>query len=137
MARIGATTGKTFLVKDAPNAVFASYLIRLRAKPDLVPEFLFSFTNTRSYWQQVNAAKGGRLKQGVNIPVLQELLMPKPPAVEQHQIAAHLSAVDAKLASKEARRVALQNLFQSLLHHLMTGKVRVNGLALIETGASG
>src|SRR4051812_15425050 len=29
-ARTGATTGKSFLVDDPPDAVFASYLIRLR-----------------------------------------------------------------------------------------------------------
>src|SRR5436309_1559405 len=29
-ARTGATTGKSFLVVDPPEAVFASYLIRLR-----------------------------------------------------------------------------------------------------------
>src|SRR5205807_5398160 len=29
-ARTGATTGKSFLIRSAPNAVFASYLIRLR-----------------------------------------------------------------------------------------------------------
>jgi len=29
-ARIGATTGKSYIVKNPPQAVFASYLIRLR-----------------------------------------------------------------------------------------------------------
>ena len=48
-----------------------------------------------------------------------------PDLPEQTEIAAQLSAVDAKLAAEEIRRQALNNLFQSLLHHLMTGKVRV------------
>ena len=33
IARIGATTGKAFLIKDCPSAVFASYLMRIRAYP--------------------------------------------------------------------------------------------------------
>ena len=59
-ARIGATTGKTFLVTTCPHAVFASYLIRVRTKPSLLPEYLYQFTNTQEYWNQINATKGGR-----------------------------------------------------------------------------
>src|SRR5690348_10743918 len=40
IARIGATTGKAFLIQECPEAVFASYLIRLRTKPGLLPKFL-------------------------------------------------------------------------------------------------
>jgi type I restriction enzyme S subunit len=36
-----------------------------------------------------------------------------------------LSTAEAKLAAEESRRAALAALFQSLLHHLMTGKVRL------------
>jgi type I restriction enzyme S subunit len=48
-----------------------------------------------------------------------------PPLEIQDEIAAQLSAVDAKLAAEEWRRSALVALFQSLLHHLMTGQVRL------------
>jgi len=61
-ARIGATTGKTYLIKDPPPAIFASYLIRVRTKDDLLPEYLAFFTETETYWLQINASKGGRLK---------------------------------------------------------------------------
>jgi len=96
----------------------------------LAPDFLFGFTNTQLYWQQINAAKGGRLKQGINIPVLQGPLCPHPPEAEQRQITAQLSAVDAKLAAEQKRRAALDALFKSLLHHLMTGKVRVKEIGV-------
>ena len=66
-ARIGATTGKTYLISECPPAVFASYLIRIRTNASqLLPEYLYFFTHTSQYWQQINAAKGGRLKQGIN-----------------------------------------------------------------------
>jgi len=38
-----------------------------------------------------------------------------------------MSSVDAKLAAEEKRRAALDALFKNLLHHLMTGKVRLPG----------
>jgi type I restriction enzyme S subunit len=125
IARIGATTGKTYLVRDCPDSVFASYLIRVRAKPELVtPEYLGYFAETGSYWTQINASKGGRLKKGVNIPILGSLLLPLAPRAEQDEIARALSTVDAKIAAEEARREALDGLFHSLLRHLMTGRIR-------------
>ena len=43
-ARTGATTGKSFLVRNPPNnAVFASYLIRVRASERLDSVFLSHF----------------------------------------------------------------------------------------------
>lgn len=128
VARIGATTGKTYLVKDCPSSVFASYLIRIRCKSTLLPDFFSQLAETQIYWDQINASKGGRLKQGVNIPVLQNLLLPLPPLPEQQRIAEILAAVDEKLQAEERRKAALQSLFRSMLHHLMTGKVRVAGL---------
>jgi type I restriction enzyme S subunit len=128
IARIGATTGKTYLVTQCPESVFASYLIRVRVRPGLIAsEYLHHFTGTHGYWTQINASKGGRLKQGVNIPVLQSLLLPLPPLLEQNAIARILASVDAKIAAEEARREALDALFHTLLHHLMTGKIRTPG----------
>src|SRR3954464_9187422 len=40
IARIGATTGKSYLIGDPPPAVFASYLIRVRARQRVDTRFL-------------------------------------------------------------------------------------------------
>jgi len=125
-ARIGATTGKTYLISECPQAVFASYLIRIRTDASqLLPKYLYFFTYTPQYWQQINAAKGGRLKQGINIPILTTLRLPLPPLDEQRQIARILQTVDDKIEAEEARKEALDNLFRSLLRHLMAAKIRV------------
>jgi len=125
-ARIGATTGKTYLVRKCPKAVFASYLIRVRTQADqLLPEYLYFFTHTSQYWHQINAAKGGRLKQGINIPILTALRLPLPPLDEQREIARILQTVDRKIEAEENRKRALDDLFKTLLHHLMTAKIRV------------
>jgi len=52
-------------------------------------------------------------------------LIPLPPLDEQREIARILQAVDEKIRAEEGRRQALDVLFKTLLHHLMTGKVRV------------
>ena len=61
----------------------------------------------------------------LNNTTLARLPVLYPPLAEQREIAAQLAAVDAKLAAEESRRAALAALFQSLLHHLVTGQVRL------------
>lgn len=93
-ARIGATTGKTFLVKECPeDAVFASYLIRLR--PHSVHErYLYYFCQSQAYWDNVNASKDERLKGGVNTNLLTQIQVPVPPKAEQAAIAGLLELIE-------------------------------------------
>ncbi|HAA81425.1 MAG TPA: hypothetical protein DCE09_07710 [Thermoanaerobacter sp.] len=51
--------------------------------------------------------------------------VPFPSLLEQRAIARVLQAVDKKLQVEKIRKQALEILFQSLLHNLMTGKLRV------------
>jgi type I restriction enzyme S subunit len=95
-----------------------------RAK--LLPEFL-------AYLAQGNYGKAYFLSVAhkttnlacINTTKLKALPVLLPPLPEQREIAAELAVVDAKLAAEESRRAALAALFQSLLHHLMTGRVRL------------
>ncbi|MBD2692810.1 restriction endonuclease subunit S [Anabaena catenula] len=75
-ARTGATTGKTHLVKEAPHAVFASYLIRIRPKPLVEPEYLYSFFQSDSYWTQILEEKEGSAQPNVNGQKLMNILVP-------------------------------------------------------------
>ncbi len=63
-------------------------------------------------------------RQRVPRHVLENLPIPLPPLPEQHTIAGALGAVDDAIAAEEGRKQALEKLFQSLLHNLMTGRVR-------------
>jgi type I restriction enzyme, S subunit len=91
----------------------------------VVGEFLSRFFNSASGKQQALNAKVGLAQQHLNVGAVRRTLIPLPPLPEQREIAAQLSAVDAKLAALETRRAAVAALFQSLLHHLMTGQVRL------------
>jgi type I restriction enzyme, S subunit len=64
----------------------------------------------------------------INKKDLEPVLLQLPSLSEQRAMASHLSAIEAKLSAEVKRRMALDNLFQSLLHNLMTGRVRVNHL---------
>lgn len=51
---------------------------------------------------------------------------------EQGNIVAILDAVDQKLRVHNRRRIVLENLFESLLQNLVTGTVRIKGLAEVD-----
>ena len=96
-ARTGATTGKSFLLENPPpNAVFASYLIRVRPnKKNVNPRFLAHFFNTPDYWRQIRKDTTGTTQPGVNGTKLKDIHVPLPPLPEQKRIAAILDKADA------------------------------------------
>ncbi len=56
---------------------------------------------------------------------IRQICLPFPPLDEQREIARILQAVNRKIEAEEARKEALDALFRSLLHHLMTAKIRL------------
>lgn len=76
-ARTGATTGKSYLVKNPPNAVFASYLIRVDLDREQVePSFMKHYFMSRDYWRAINLGISGAAQGGFNAAKLGELLVP-------------------------------------------------------------
>lgn len=92
-ARTGATTGKTHLVKEAPYAVFASYLIRIRPKPLVEPEYLYSFFQSDAYWAQILDEKEGSAQPNVNGQKLINILVPMVDSEMQSAISKFLEVV--------------------------------------------
>ena len=96
-ARTGATTGKSFLIRDFPSAVFASYLIRLRVQKWVTPEYLYLYFQTPSYWSQISEEKKGTGQPNVNGKKLANIRVPIAPPDEQRRIVTHLDRLEAKL----------------------------------------
>ena len=69
-ARTGATTGKSFLIKNPPRAVFASYLIRVRPNSQIYPDFLYTFFQSDEYWKQIRMRARGGAQPNVNATLL-------------------------------------------------------------------
>ncbi len=117
-ARTGATTGKSFLVADPPESVFASYLIRVQInKPSVLPEYLNLYFQTPQYWEKINAGTTGSAQGGFNATKLGELDIPIPPLPEQQRIVGKLDAAFAALAEAQAHvernRANARELFES------------------------
>ena len=125
-ARTGATTGKSFLLRKVPeDAVFASYLIRIRLSQKADPVFISHFFNSDDYWNQINQSSRGAAQPGINASVLRALQIPLPPLEEQRRIAAILDkAHRITLLQKDAKNAIVllpKSLFLSLF-----GDPRIN-----------
>ena len=124
-ARTGATTGKSFLVDEPPNSVFASYLIRLRLlNGELLPKFVSFFFQTDYYWKTIRDGSSGSAQGGFNATKLAALSMPIPPLIEQRRIVGILDeAFDGIAIAKTNAEKNLQNaraLFESHLQSVFT-----------------
>ena len=89
-ARTGATTGKSFLIDDCPEAVFASYLIRVRVSKALNSHYLAAFFQSPDYWRQIEGGKRGIGQPNVNGKTLGEVQFPLAPLAEQRKIVSEI-----------------------------------------------
>jgi len=103
-ARTGATTGKSFLIQSCPKAVFASYLIRVRPSKDVIPEYLYMFFQSDSYWKQIVENISGSAQPNCNATKLASVVTTLPPLPEQHEIVRRVEAL-FKLADSIEKRV--------------------------------
>ena len=87
IARTGGTTGKSFLINNPPeNAIYAGYLIRLRASDEIMPEFIYRFLNSYVYWSQISEMKIGSAQPNVNAEKLKQLIIPYAPIDYQEKL---------------------------------------------------
>ena len=121
--------GKTSVFDLQGDYVFAFYLIRLVVnKRRSHPEFLNYFLNYEQSQDRLRSlASRGVSQSNITASKLKGFEIALPPLSEQREIARLLQTVDRKIEAEEKRRQALDDLFRSLLHHLMTAKVRLPG----------
>jgi len=124
----GKTLGNAALL-DLDTCV-SQHLAYIQPKDDrIVPEFLLAFLHQRyEHFRDVSSG-GGSTKGALTCGFLKGYPCPLPPKDEQTEIAAIIKAAERKWAASRSRAQALDALFRSLLHHLMTGKIRVGNFA--------
>ncbi|AMW18490.1 restriction endonuclease subunit S [Mycobacteroides chelonae] len=125
--------GRTAIFEDAREAVFASYLVRLKVDAlRCLPRFLNYFMNRREVQQDIKRLASRAVGQAnINATKLRTIAFPLPSSLsEQAEIIAILNALDRKIDLHRRKRDVLDQLFKLLLHKLMTGEISINDLDL-------
>jgi type I restriction enzyme S subunit len=107
----GIATTEVIPIKHTEKGLI-SYLFYYLQKPDV----------RQSLASKMEGTTG---RQRLPKEALLNTLIPLPPLEEQQKIAQILQSIDQRIEKEEKYKNALQNLFKSLLHNLMTGKIRV------------
>lgn len=112
VARTGATTGKSYLIQDNVEAVYASYLIRINIfnEDKLTEEYLYNFMQSTLYWSQITEFSQGIAQPGVNANKLKDLVIPVPSIQEQQEVIKFLNS----LFDKEHKAKELCNIIDNI-----------------------
>lgn len=116
-----ATIGET-AVNTIPVATNQA-ILAIIPKDNFYAEFgayLLKFHSSRLARYNVQSTQ-----RNVNKGIVEKFSIPLPPLEEQKQIAHILQTVDQKIEAEKKQKQALENLFKSFLHNLMTAKVRL------------
>jgi type I restriction enzyme, S subunit len=96
VARTGASYGKTMFAAHDMNAVYASFLIRVRVDESRVlPGYYWHFAQSGHYWRQADALVSTGGQPQFNANVLKAIRLPLPPLDEQQRVVAILDKFDA------------------------------------------
>jgi len=120
VVRSGSSAGKPLFITEDFWA--HNVLLYVKDFQGNVPKFVY---------YKILALDLTQYRQGVAVPTLNrntfsavELALPS--AAEQQEIADTLDAVGNRMEVAERKKIQLQDLFRTLLHELMTAKIRIN-----------
>ncbi len=116
IARTGASTGSSAYIKNPPTAVFASYLVRLVAKPEFDSRFLAYYLQSPNFKAYINGVLGDKSAQ----PNASASTMTKAPLYaprskrEQRAISNVLGALDDKIELNRRMNETLEQMARAL-----------------------
>lgn len=126
VARTGASTGENIYIIDAPEAVFASYLVRFEFADAAIARVVGEFMRTDAYFDYIANAVGGSAQPNASAQVLGGAEFAFPPiqiARRFHEIVGPMDSLRACLM-KESETLSL--IRDSLLPKLLSGELQVN-----------
>jgi len=117
--------GKCAIWRDTPGAYsFASYLVRLRLKPTLLPEFLWATLNSPyGKYRLFNAAKQAVSMANVSPTDLARISIPLPLLAEQQAFAVFVREVEQQRHRLVASAARLQTLQPALITEALSGRL--------------
>ncbi len=125
VVRSGAYTGDVALITPEWENSVAGYDLVVSPGQRVHSSYCSQLLLTNRVQSYFRSQRDRSAQPHINAHQLAAALIQVPSITEQQEIARMLSAVDKKIETEEKRKAALQTLFKTMLHQLMTGKVRV------------
>lgn len=122
----GKTRGQVSLLEIA--AATSQNAAAIQPSDEMHPAFLWHYL--MSCYERLRGMGSLGHVSHLNLGYLRDLVVLKPPVEEQLECAKILDSLDGKISLHRQKRQVLEELFQSLLHKLMTGEIRVSELDL-------
>ena len=116
IARTGASTGTSAYIKNPPKSVFASYLVRLQAKPEFDARFLAYYLKSKEFGDFIRGVLGDKSAQpnaSASTMAAAPLRVPKS-KTEQRAIAHVLGTLDDKIELNRRMNETLEEMARAL-----------------------
>ena len=99
VARTGANTGSSVFVSSPPEAVFASYLVRLKISDKANSRFISYFLKSPEFWAYMQGVLGDKSAQpNASAKTMTQVKLKLPPNNDQQAISHILGSLDDKIA---------------------------------------
>lgn len=124
-ARTGASTGKSFIYKEALGKMYyAGFLIRARLKTSDISDFVYYQTLTEKYnrWVEVMSMRSGQ--PGINAREYETFSFLIPAVAEQEKIAGFFNTLNRRIEHQQAKVEALKEQKKGLLQKIFSRELR-------------
>ena len=129
LAAVGATFGKSYLHLDDFDACYAGYLVRYAHNDDTDPRFISHWTESSTYWNQLNSNVIQSTVQNFSASKYGELYLAMPPISEQFAISEFLDREVERIQSLQEQAERAMSLLKerrsALISAAVTGKIDV------------
>ncbi len=126
-----ADPGKVGMCEVETNAVFASYLVRIRPSSDRIGSYYLFFTLSADEYQGwVTGASTGATRKSVSAKVMTEPRIVLPPRQVQHDFEGAVRPLRTLMTRLVKQNARLRALRDALLPKLVTGQIEVSSLDL-------
>ena len=120
-----ADPGKSAIIDDDVDAVFASYLVRLRTSSLAEAHFVYGFLKSELYTDYAVGAKGGSVQANMNARVIVAATLVVPPLPLMECYLRLVLPIRQRMAANVRESRTLASLRDTLLPKLLSGEIRM------------
>jgi len=120
-----ADPGKVAIIDDSVDAVFGSYLVRLKTHNAKDAYYVYYFLKSPIYEEYKSAVKGGSVQANINAKTIVDVLMANPPDFLKEKFSTIAALLRRSIAYNVKQSSLLSNMRDTLLPKLISGQIRV------------